>query len=82
MDDACIEQVRVRNVTLAVNLARHAANGWDDAALSDDYKEIGQLLKLGDDEVRIIVGAEQPKEIEKETIANVQIDSTNKNECV
>ena len=82
MDDACVEQVRVRNVTLAINLARHAANGWDDAALSDDYKEIGQLLKLEDEEVIIIVGAEQAKKIEEEAIAHEQIESTNKNECV
>ena len=46
MDDAQAQQVRVRNVILAVNLARHSANGWDDAALPDDYTEIGQLLHI------------------------------------
>ncbi len=46
MDDAHGQQVRVRNVVLAVNLARHSANGWDDAALPDDYAEIGDLLHL------------------------------------
>lgn len=62
MDDACANQTRVRNVSLAVNLARHAANGWDDAALPDDYKEIGKLLNLKDEEVMIIVKAEQPQQ--------------------
>ncbi len=40
------DQPRVRNVQLAVNLARHSANGWDDAALPDDYKDIGELLRV------------------------------------
>jgi HD-like signal output (HDOD) protein len=46
MDDAHKNQERVRNVTLAINLARHSANGWNDAALPDDYKAIGELLHL------------------------------------
>ena len=37
---------RVRNVKLAVDLARHSANGWDDAALPDDYKGIRDLLHI------------------------------------
>lgn len=36
----------VRTVLLAVRLARHSANGWDDAALPDDYADIGTLLNL------------------------------------
>jgi HD-like signal output (HDOD) protein len=40
MDDACANHQRVRNVIYAVNLARHSANGWDDAALPDDYTDI------------------------------------------
>lgn len=68
MDDACAEQIRVRNVILAVNLARHAANGWDDAALPDDYSAIGRLLKLKDEEVMIIVGAEQVQDKSKEAV--------------
>lgn len=46
MNDSCANQPRVRNVVLAVNLARHSANGWDDAALPDDYKDIGELLRM------------------------------------
>jgi len=45
-DDAAENQTRMLNVVLAVNLARHSANGWDDAALEDDYKAIGKLLRM------------------------------------
>ena len=34
----------VRNVVLAVRLARHTALGWDNAAIPDDVDEIAQLL--------------------------------------
>ncbi len=46
MDDDNRRQTGVRNVLLAVNLARHSANGWDDAALPDDFSEIGELLRI------------------------------------
>ncbi len=47
---------RVRNVTLAVNFARHSANGWDDAALSDDYRDISEFLRIDIDRVMRITG--------------------------
>ncbi len=68
MDDQCISQQRVRNVTLAVNLARHSANGWDDAALPDDYEEIGALLHIKAEEVMVIVGAEKQPINEKNEV--------------
>lgn len=46
MDRKNADNPRVRNVTLAVDLARHSANGWDDAALPDDYSAIEDLLKI------------------------------------
>lgn len=46
MDDEHADRPRVQNVVLAVNLARHSANGWDDAALPDDYAAIEQLLHI------------------------------------
>lgn len=46
MNDANAEQARVRNVALAVNLARHSAGGWTDAALPDDYAAIEKLLNI------------------------------------
>lgn len=55
MNDSCSSQPRVRNVVLAVNLARHSANGWDDAALPDDYKEIGELLHLPAEQVMVML---------------------------
>jgi HD-like signal output (HDOD) protein len=57
MHDASLHQQRERNVTLAINLARHSANGWDDAALPDDYKDIGKLLHLTAEEVKVMVMA-------------------------
>jgi HD-like signal output (HDOD) protein len=36
-----------RNVALAVRLARHSAQGWDNAALPDDYRDLGELLHIG-----------------------------------
>ena len=51
MDPAHAHTSRVRNVMLAVNLARHSAQGWDDAALPDDYKEIGALRRMEPDAV-------------------------------
>lgn len=46
MDPAKAENPRVKNVKLACDLARHSANGWDDAALPDDYKAICELLHI------------------------------------
>lgn len=46
MNDAFAEQARVRNVVLAVNLARHSAHGWTDAALPDDFSAIEKLLHI------------------------------------
>jgi HD-like signal output (HDOD) protein len=46
MDDQHAELGRVQNVKLAVDLARHSANGWNDAALPDDYKAIESFLSI------------------------------------
>ena len=46
-DDARGEDHRVRNVLLAIRLARHSAGGWDNPALPDDIADIGALLQLG-----------------------------------
>lgn len=57
MSDHNASLQRVRNVVLAVNLARHSANGWDDAALPDDYTAISELLRMPIHDVKVIVGA-------------------------
>ncbi|MBX3616266.1 HDOD domain-containing protein [Nitrosomonas sp.] len=62
MDDNSSKLQRVRNVILAVNLARHSANGWDDAALPDDYEEIAKLLHLQAGDIMTIVGANKQHE--------------------
>jgi HD-like signal output (HDOD) protein len=56
MDEQRAHLARVRNVQFAVNLARHSADGWDNAALPDDYKDIAQLLHVDVPRVMHIVG--------------------------
>ena len=46
MDDAHAGLARVRNVALAVNLARHSASDWDNPALPDDFDAIEKLLHI------------------------------------
>ena len=45
-DHAQAANKQMRNVNLAIRVARHSARGWDDAALPDDLREIGELLQL------------------------------------
>lgn len=46
MDENNAHLSRVQNVVLAVNLARHSAHGWDNAALPDDFSAIEKLLHI------------------------------------
>ncbi|MBS1198052.1 MAG: hypothetical protein H6R18_1837 [Proteobacteria bacterium] len=57
MDDAHIDSPRCKNVILAVRLARHSAHGWNDPALPDDYRDIGDLLHISPDAVMLRIGA-------------------------
>jgi hypothetical protein len=36
-------------VLLAIRVARHSAQGWDNAALPDDVRDVADLLALGHD---------------------------------
>jgi HD-like signal output (HDOD) protein len=56
MQDEALNEQRVRNVTLAVNLARHSANGWDDAALPDDYHDVAEFLRMDINRAKRIIG--------------------------
>lgn len=47
MDERQIENPRVRTVQLATSLARHTAQGWDNAAIPDDLSAIESLLHIG-----------------------------------
>ncbi|TNF57613.1 MAG: HDOD domain-containing protein, partial [Burkholderiales bacterium] len=51
-DDRHLEDPQVRNVTLAIRVARHSANGWDDAALPDDVRDIADFLRLNEEPTR------------------------------
>lgn len=61
MNDSDANEHRIKNVMLAINLARHSSNGWDDAALPDDYRDIAELLRMDASKVMHIVGAPVPK---------------------
>lgn len=58
ISDDNADNLRAKNVSLAVRLARHSAHGWDDPALPEDYAEIGQLLNITPDTVRQRLGLE------------------------
>jgi HD-like signal output (HDOD) protein len=45
-DDRHVENPSVRNVVLAVRLARHTASGWSNAAIPDDIDDVARLLNL------------------------------------
>lgn len=55
LDPELARSPRVRNVMLAVSLARHSANGWHDAALPHDYNEIADLLHMEPNKVMAMV---------------------------
>jgi len=40
---------QMRNVQLAMRVARHSAKGWDNAALPDDVADVARLLNLAPD---------------------------------
>lgn len=42
-----VDTPQVRNVQLAIRLARHTALGWDNPALPDDVRDIAALLNMG-----------------------------------
>lgn len=46
-DDRHAELDQVRNVLLAIRVARHSAVDWDNPALPDDVNDIADLLHLG-----------------------------------
>jgi HD-like signal output (HDOD) protein len=58
LDDSNQKQARVRNVLLAVRLARHTAHGWNNAALPDDFTDIAELLRVPPQQVMDMFAAE------------------------
>lgn len=61
MDPAHANSPNVKNVKLAVNLARHTASGWNNPALPDDFREIEALLHQGHSNFLERIGA--PEEL-------------------
>lgn len=66
MNDEAELDHRAKNVSLAVNLARHSANGWDDAALPDDYKDIAAFLHVDVERVLFLIGAPKPEQTDED----------------
>jgi HD-like signal output (HDOD) protein len=66
MEDEAANEQRVKNVILAVNLARHSANGWDDAALPDDYHDVAEFLRMDIDRAKRIIGVPAEPAIAKD----------------
>ena len=58
IDDSNASHPRVLNVSLALDLARHSANGWDDPALPDDFRAIEDLLHISHDSLLSRLGLE------------------------
>jgi HD-like signal output (HDOD) protein len=56
MDDTHKERPRVKNVKLAVDLARHSASGWDDPALPDDFRAIAALMNIDENTLMLRLG--------------------------
>ena len=58
-DDHAARDPQVRTVTLAIALARHSADGWDNPALPDDYSALGFLLNMPAQQARLLVAEGQ-----------------------
>lgn len=60
IDDKNANRARVRNVQLAVDLARHTAQGWDDPALPDDFRAIAALMNIDEATLKLRLGLKSP----------------------
>lgn len=67
MNDADAEKPRVKNVKLAVDLARHSTHGWDDPALPDDFRAIATLMNIDDATLYARLGLPNPQEAAQAT---------------
>jgi HD-like signal output (HDOD) protein len=56
-DDRALDDRQAQSVMLAIRLARHSIDGWENPALPDDYAAIGQLLSLSPHHVEAKVRA-------------------------
>ncbi len=74
MDDANAHLPRVQNVTLAVNLARHSASSWEDAALPDDLTDIGKLLHISRE--TLLRRLDVPENLFEKFLGNAEVDDS------
>jgi HD-like signal output (HDOD) protein len=54
-DERHQEATQVRNVLLAIRLARHSAQGWENAAIPDDIRDVARLLNLDEKHAEVLV---------------------------
>lgn len=54
-------QPRILNVTLAIDLARHSAKGWEDPALPDDLRAVENLLHVSHKQMLERLGLDAPE---------------------
>ena len=54
------ENPNFQNVKLAVDLARHSAHGWENAALPDDFAAIEKLLNINREALLFRLGLRKP----------------------
>ncbi len=54
-EHAAQSNLQLRNVQLAIRLARHSRLGWDNAALPDDLSHIAELLSISPDAAQRLV---------------------------
>jgi hypothetical protein len=54
-EHAAHTSLQMRNVQLAIRLARHSSLGWDNAALPDDLQDIAALLSISPEAVQRLV---------------------------
>jgi HD-like signal output (HDOD) protein len=55
-DERQAENSQVRTVLLAIRVARHTMDGWDNAAVPDDVRDISSLLMLNQASTRHLLG--------------------------
>lgn len=54
-DDQHAQSAQVRNVLLAIRLARHTARSWDNPAVPDDVADIARLLTMAEGPTRTLL---------------------------
>lgn len=64
--------VQARNVFLAIRLARHTTDGWENPALPDDVRDVARLLNMGIDPTRALL-----EDIDAQQFEN-QVDEENR----